>query len=58
MRIVYQIPSIETVYAARFIYEGYKNAFEELGHQIIPFTGQDSLQKILCDYNPDILLHH
>jgi len=56
MRIVYQIPSIETVYAARFIYEGYKNAFEELGHQIIPFTGQDSLQKILCDYNPDIFI--
>lgn len=56
MRVLYQIPSLETVYAARFIYEGYKDAFLDLGHEFRPLTGQDSLERVLDEFAPDILI--
>lgn len=56
MRVLYQIPSLETVYAARFIYEGYKDAFEDLGHDFRPLTGQDDLRRVLDEFQPDILI--
>ena len=56
MRILYQINSLETVYAARFIYEGYKDAFLELGYEFRPYTASDNLEVILDEYNPDIFI--
>jgi spore maturation protein CgeB len=56
VRILYQIPSLETVYAARFIYEGYKEAFIELGHEFNPLTASDNLEKVLDRFYPDILI--
>lgn len=56
MKILYQIPSLETVYAARFIYEGYRDAFLDLGHEFRPYTSRDNLELILTEYNPDIFI--
>ena len=56
MKVLYQINSLESVYAARFIYEGYKDAFLELGHEFRPFTSNDNLEKVLPEYTPDIFI--
>lgn len=56
MKILYQIPSLETVYAGRFIYEGYKDAFLDLGHKFRPYTSRDNLAVMLEEYNPDIFI--
>ncbi len=52
MRILYHIKCIETIYAARFIYEGYKAAFEDKGHIFRQYTANDDLEKVLCKFNP------
>lgn len=59
MKILYYIPSLESVYAGRFIYEGYKNAFTRLGHEFRPYTTADvsSLASILDTYSPDIFIY-
>jgi hypothetical protein len=56
VNVLYQIPSTETVYAARFIYEGYKDAFEDLGHSFRPFTSRDDLRTVLDEFRPHILI--
>ena len=56
LKILYQIPSLETVYAAKFIYEGYKDAFSDLGYKFRPLTSNDDPGEVLKDYNPDILI--
>ncbi len=56
MRILYQIPSLETIYAAKFIYLGYKSAFEEDGHAFRPLTANDDLRHTLESFEPDIFI--
>ena len=56
MKILYQIPSLETVYAARFIYEGYRNAFLDLKHEFRPLTSNDNMKEILDEFKPDIFI--
>lgn len=56
LKILYQIPSLETVYAARFIYEGYKSAFTGLGFEFRPLTSNDDSKEVLKKYKPDILI--
>ncbi len=56
LNILYQIPSLETVYAGRFVYEGYKDAFEDLGHRFRPLTSNDDLKEVLEEYRPDIFI--
>lgn len=55
LRILYQIPSLETVYAGRFIYHGYKGAFTELGHIFRPLTSSDS-GVVFNEFRPDIFI--
>ena len=55
MRILYQIPSLESIYAIRTIYQGYKNAFEDLGHLFQPLVASTNCKEILDKFNPDIL---
>jgi spore maturation protein CgeB len=55
MRILYQIPSLNTIYAGRTIYFGYKHAFEDLGHRFKPLTSDDDPEQILNEFEPDIL---
>ena len=56
LKILYHIPSLETVYAAKFIYEGYKDAFLNLGHEFIPLTSNDNLAQTLDTYKPNIFI--
>ncbi len=56
MKILYQIPSLDTVYAGRFIYEGYKDAFLDMGHDFRPFTSNDNLKQVLDEFRPDIFI--
>lgn len=56
LNILYQIPSLETVYAGRFIFEGYKGAFEGLGHRFRSLTSSDNPAEILEDFRPDIFI--
>src|ERR1035437_1110925 len=55
MKILYQIPSLNTIYAGRTIYFGYKHAFEDLGHEFKPLTADDNPEKILNEFKPDVL---
>lgn len=56
MKILYQIPSLESVYAGRYIYEGYKDAFIDLGNEFETLTSNDNLKIVLSKYNPDIFI--
>lgn len=56
LKVLYQIPSLETVYAAKFIYEGYKDAFTDLGFEFKPLTSNDDSKEVLKRYKPDILV--
>lgn len=56
MRVLYHIPSLDTVYAGRTIYFGYKHAFEDLGHNFRTLTAGDDQQEVFEAYNPHIFI--
>jgi len=56
IRVLYNIPSLESVYAARFIYEGYKDAFVGLGHEFKPLTSTDNQKEVFSTFKPDIFI--
>lgn len=57
MKILYHIPSLETVYAGKFIYEGYRDAFINKGHDFKTITSSDNFENVLKDFKPDIFLY-
>lgn len=61
MKILYHIPSLDSIYAHRTIYHGFKNAFVDMGHEFRPYTADDDLADVLATYRPDIFItasHH
>jgi len=61
MRVLYHIPSLDSIYAHRTIYHGFKNAFIDLGHEFRPFTADNNLADLLESYRPDLFItatHH
>lgn len=56
MKIAYHMPSLHSIYAYRTIYWGFKNAFEDMGHEFVTFTSDDSLDKFLEREQPDIFM--
>lgn len=56
IRILYHIPSLETIYAARWIYEGYKNACNQLKIPFQPLTSNDDLEFTLKNFKPTIFI--
>jgi spore maturation protein CgeB len=50
------MPSLSSIYAARTIYHGYKNAFIDLGHQFQTLTSDDDLKAVLENYRPDLFI--
>lgn len=56
MKILYHIPSLDSIYAHRTIYHGYKNAFIDLGHEFQPLTANDNLADVLESYCPDLFI--
>ena len=63
MRVIYHIPSTDSIYAGRFIYEGYKNAFIARGHEFQTFSSGDDVRDLIEKFEPDLFisslnLHH
>jgi len=56
MIIIYHIPSLNTIYAGRTIYAGYKNAFEDLGHEFHPLTSIENQSVLFDRVQPDIFI--
>lgn len=56
MKVTYHMPFLNTIYAGKYIYNGYKNAFEDLGHEFTTWTSQDNSKTLFESYKPDILI--
>jgi spore maturation protein CgeB len=56
MKILYHFPNVQSVYAYRTIYNGFKNAFLDLGHDFRVLTASDDLVATLDDFEPDIFI--
>ena len=56
MKVLYHIPSLDSIYAHRTIYHGYRNAFLDLGHEFRPFTLDHRLGPVLEEYRPDLFI--
>lgn len=56
MIIAYHIPHPNSLNAYRTIYNGFKNAFIDLGHEFYTFTADDDLENFLEKNKPDIFL--
>lgn len=55
-KILYHMPFLGTLSAYRTIYNGYKNAFLDLGHEFSTLTSEDDLKQKLNKINPDIFI--
>ena len=56
LRVLYHFPFPHTIYAGKFIYEGYKAAFTKLGHAFHTLTSSDDLREVLERVQPDIFI--
>jgi hypothetical protein len=56
MKIAYHLPSVETIYANRTIYHGFRNAFLDLGHDFFTLTARDNLENFFEKNKPDIFI--
>lgn len=56
MNVVYHIPSLDTIYAGRTIYAGYKHAFEDLGHNFYTLTALDNQKELFEKVRPDMFI--
>lgn len=56
MRIAYQMPQINVINAHRTIYNWFKNAFIDLGHDFFTYTANDNLWDFLLTNKPDIFI--
>ena len=56
LKVLFQLPHANTIYAGRTIFHGYKNAFTDLGHEFRPLTSADDPAKVFEDFMPNILI--
>lgn len=56
MKVLYHIPSLDSIYANRTIYHGFRNAFLDMGHEFRPFTAEDNLKAVIEDFRPDLFV--
>jgi len=50
------MPYPSTIYATKYIYEGFKHAFEDKGHTFITFTPDHNLEQFLKEHKPHIFM--
>jgi len=55
MKVLYYIPHLKTTGADRWIYEGWKYAFEDCGHEFFELTDYDDFRNKVQAVQPDIL---
>jgi spore maturation protein CgeB len=56
VKILYHFPNIQSIYAQRTIFNGFKNAFVDLGHEFKALTADDDLSEVLKVFRPDIFI--
>jgi spore maturation protein CgeB len=56
MRIAYHMPAATTVYAQRTIYNGFRRAFEDLGHDFLTFTAGSDPRGWFEEQAPDLFV--
>jgi spore maturation protein CgeB len=56
MKVLYHIPSLDSIYAHRTIYNGFRNAFQDLGHEFRPLTADHDLAATLVAFRPDLFI--
>lgn len=56
MKILYHNPFPNTLGAGRPIYNGYRNAFIDKGHEFSTLTNSDNQEMIFSDFSPDIFI--
>lgn len=56
MKILYHMPSLGTLSAHRTIYNGFKNAFTDLGNEFRPLSSGDNFSEILETFRPDLFI--
>ncbi len=56
MKILYHIPYPDSLDAGRFIYEGWRDAFLDLGHDVAVLSAQDNVKEKIMNVKPDIFL--
>lgn len=56
MKILYHILYPDGYGDDRFIYDGYRHAFEDLGHAVVPFTERDDFAKKIEEVQPDLFI--
>lgn len=54
MRVLYYMPLPESFGADRWIYEGWRHAFRDLGHEFVQLTEHDDWSAVLDDVKPDL----
>ena len=55
MKVLYYIHHLNTTGADRWIYEGWRDAFKDLGHEFKELTIYDNMRRLALDFKPDIL---
>src|SRR5271155_4719554 len=56
IKILYHIPYVQGMGDDRFTYDGFKGAFEDLGHEVFPFTEEYQIKDLLDSIKPDIFI--
>jgi spore maturation protein CgeB len=56
MRIAYHYPAADTIYAQRTIHNGFRRAFEDLGHSFHTFSPPARLTQFLNEHHPDVFI--
>lgn len=54
--IAYHMPYPSTIYAARYIYLGFQNAFTDMGHKFVTYEPGQQLKEFLDTHRPDIFI--
>lgn len=55
MRVLYYIPALGTTGADRWIYEGWRHAFVDTGHEFFELTARDEWRNRIRQVRPDLL---
>lgn len=56
MRVLYHIPSLHSIYAQRTIYNGFRNAFIDMGYEFRPLTADDNSDELFAQFKPDLFI--
>ena len=56
LKVLFQVPHVNTIYAGRTIFSGYKNAFIDLGHEFRSLTSADNHTKVFEEFSPNVLI--